>query len=635
MKDRSTIRKRFRYIVYSSYVVLLAVGLAVWHADLNHLAGWYKRISTEATQGYEVWRSNRQDHAVGNVVTGKVARSCMRDAPKSDYADTPAPRPSNPVDFRPTPSVDDRGFIDVWQLRQDLSVIEPLWATDTSHLCRLEAEPKGGNEAVIEDQREQVTKRVELAQVREGACRDNVRKKIEDYKQLRDAFNAAWMPVLLDAVRKGDSVAEVILLNCDTSPVIDRSQMPSTCTDRNAAVRRLKAIGFAPAVPPAFCSDYGCGPPYGSSTLTMQNQVLDAFRNGSYIAVPHAALLDAPEDGTNDLKYKVARNRALIWAATQDVDRAFVFGPSEYVNEKVPYHARLSVNRSPVSPTFLSWGPELILAGELNQQYHWRSRPYSPDLCKAGYIPGTQFCRSVFFGRGPQIDPKVKMPHLDPERWIVAPDFETELKRLLQTSQESIATALKSEPRWGVFLLNRIGHHEWLPERMTSTKGQIDNSWIGKWKLVRHYVEFVPLSQVIGAVARIETDGSMTRISIQSSDEQATPLRYVVNCTLRYSGGVTPLGHAPFGKQNYIGKNGNRTIEDPARNSPCGGVNGLDPLDPNTRYRQVLMQCDGAEALRDDSVRFLLRNGDTLIEVASEGPVDKQVHIRHFNRIRD
>ena len=123
---------------------------------------------------------------------------------------------------------------------------------------------------------------------------------------------------------------------------------------------------------------------------------------------------------------------------------------------------------------------------------------------------------------------------------------------------------------------------------MTSTKGQIDNSWIGKWKLVRHYVEFVPLSQVIGAVARIETDGSMTRISIQSSDEQATPLRYVVNCTLRYSGGVTPLGHAPFGKQKYIGKNGNRTIEDPVRNSPCVGVNGLDPIRPNTRYLHVL-----------------------------------------------
>lgn len=634
MANSPLIRKRFRYIVYGSYAVLLAAGLALWHFDPSHLDGWYKRISTGAIQRFEAWRSNRQDRAVDNVATGRVAQRCMREVPASEHIDKPAAHSVIPVDFRPTPAVDDRGFVDVWQLRQDLSVIEPFVASDTSHLCRLETE-SSGNDAVDEEQREKARKRAETAQAQVRVCRDNVDKRTADYRQLRDSFNAAWMPVLLEAVRRGDKVAEVILLNCDTSPVIDRSQMPSTCTDWGVAVRRLRAIGFAPAIPPAFCSDNSCGPPYGVGTLTIQNQILDAFRNGSYVPVPHAATMDAPEDGTNDLKYKVARNRALIWAATQDVHRAFVFGPSEYVNEKVPYHARLSLNRSPVWPTFLSWGPELILGGELHQQYHWRSRPDSPALCKAGYIPGTQFCRSVFFGRAPQIDPKVKMPHLDPERWIVAPDFETELKRLLQASEESIATALKVEPRWRIFLLNRIGHHEWGPERMTSTNGQIDRAWIGQWKLVRHYVEFLPQSLAIGAVARIETDGSTTRISIQSSGEQAVPIRDVVNCTLRYSGGVTPLGQAPLGKPNYIGKSGNRVIEDPARRNPCGGLNGLDPLDSNTRYKQVLMQCEGAEAQRDDSVRFMLRNGDTLIEIASEGPADKQVHIRHFSRIRN
>lgn len=633
MADGPLPRKRFWLKVFSAFAVLVAADLALRFAESKHLDGWPKSISTQIIQRFESWRSSRQEGAVDRASMGKVAQACVREVPSSEYADIPTPQSAFPVDFRPSPNVDARGFIDVWQLRHDLAIIEPFLASDTSHLCRLEYESDGISDVVTEEQRQQRKMRTEKAQAQVEVCRANVQKSIDDYNRLRDAFNAAWMPVLLEAVQKGDQVAEVILLNCETSPVFDRSRMPSTCTDWGAAVRRLKDIGFAAAIPPAFCSDNSCGQPYGVSTLAMQNHVLDSFRNGGFGQIPYAAQIDAPENGTNDLKYKLARNRALIEAAAQDVQRAFVYGPSEYINGHAPHHIKLSLNRSPLFPPFLTWGPELILGGGRHQQSHWRTAANSPALCKAGYIPGTPLCRKVFFGRAPRIDPKERKLDLDPDRWIVAPEFEADLTRLLQRSNDSIAATLNLDPRWSVFLLNRIGHHEWVPEGMQSASGHIDRAWGGQWQLTRQYVEFIPQRLVAGAVARIEVEGATTHITIQSTGEQADPIRDVRNCILRYSGGATPLGKTPFGKSNYIGKNGSRTLKDPARNSPCGGLNGLDPLDPATRYKQVLMQCEGAEMPASDRVRFLLRNGDTMIEVASEGPEDKELHIRHFSRI--
>lgn len=635
MADGSSTRKRFWFKVFSLFAVLVVADLALWFAESKHGVGWPRSISAQTIQRFEVWRSGRREGTAESTSTGKVAQACVREVPSSEYTNTKTTRPAFPVDFRPSPTVDARGFIDVWQLRHDLAIIEPFVANDTSHLCRLEYESDGNGDVVTEEQRQQRQMRADKAHAQEEICRANVQKSIDDYNRLRDAFNAAWMPVLLEAIQKGDQVAEVILLNCETSPVIDRSRISSTCTNWGAAVRRLKEIEFAAAIPPAFCSDNNCGQPYGIGTLTMQNHVLDAFRNGAFGQVPYAATIDAPDDGTNDLKYKIARNRALINAAAQDVQRAFVYGPSEYVNGKAPHHVKLSLNRSVLFPPFLAWGPDLILGGERHHQSHWRTNPYSPALCKAGYIPGTPLCRQVFFGRAPQINPKERNLALDPERWIVAPEFEADLTRLLQRSNESIATALALDPRWSVFLLNRIGHHEWVPEGMQSPNGQIDRAWVGRWQLTRQYVEFVPQPLVAGAVARIEAEGAATRITIKSTGEQVSPLRDVTNCMLRYSGGATLRGKEPFGKPHNIGKWGYNTSKDTARYSPCGGLNGLDPLDPATQYKQVLMQCEGAEMPSNDSVRFLLRNGDTMIEFASEGPDGKDLYIRHFSRIQN
>ena len=107
----------------------------------------------------------------------------------------------------PRAVVDQRGWIDVWELRRDVAQVEGM---------------KGSERAAA------------------GLSR------------ARRALNAAWLPALKEAMAKGDPVAEVILRTCNTSFMLDRTGIEADCSadpaQKELARRRLESIGFVPAL---------------------------------------------------------------------------------------------------------------------------------------------------------------------------------------------------------------------------------------------------------------------------------------------------------------------------------------------------------------------------------------------------
>jgi hypothetical protein len=119
---------------------------------------------------------------------------------------------------------------------------------------------------------------------------------------------------------------------------------------------------------------------------------------------------------------------------------------------------------------------------------------------------------------------------------------------------------------------------------------------------------------------------------------QATPpFQDVTDCTLRYSGGLTyypqmtPSGQAATATTlGYFYAAGA---------APSGGFfpdgqiqEAIAPFAPKKRFKQVLMQCDGAESADSDRLRFLLLAGDTLVEIGAEAPFGAKLAVRHYRR---
>ena len=210
--------------------------------------------------------------------------------------------------------VDHRGYVDVWAFRKDLSTFGQLPLLDVGECGEEDGEAGGAR------------------QERRSSCLARVRA----LRHRRGAFNAAWLPALLGAAKKGDPVAEVILLRCDTTPLLDRTRYPSTCSgDRKHAVRRLREIGFVPAIPlesePGFCDPGRCDEPAPNSAEIMQAIVLRAFRHGNFGPTPYEAIRFFGEPRNDPaLQYRIARNAALIEAARQEVRRAFMYSGSSY-----------------------------------------------------------------------------------------------------------------------------------------------------------------------------------------------------------------------------------------------------------------------------------------------------------------
>jgi hypothetical protein len=109
--------------------------------------------------------------------------------------------------FRPTPRTDPKGFIDVWQLRKDVSAVEQLDATDDTESCSPEGDPD-----------ETLSRRQIERQERESAaCQKRVHTEYAIYQQVWKALNSAWLPSIYNAISRGDRVAEVIMRQCETT----------------------------------------------------------------------------------------------------------------------------------------------------------------------------------------------------------------------------------------------------------------------------------------------------------------------------------------------------------------------------------------------------------------------------------
>lgn len=207
-----------------------------------------------------------------------------------------------------------------------------------------------------------------------------------------------------------------------------------------------------------------------------------------------------------------------------------------------------------------------------------------------------------------------------------------------QARELAIDQLLQREPRWAAFLLTRVGRHEWVPQGTTSATGQLDAAWLGRWRLERGAENWTDPLQPMAGTADIHRVGEAFSITLHTG--AGAPLADATDCPLRYSGGLTYLpmltGH---GQQRadrtalgdfYLTGSGQGVSFD---NDGAADA-ALAPLNTKKRYRQVLMQCEQAEADGNERVRFLLLSGDWLLEFATEAPDGRKLGVRHYRRER-
>nr|WP_295784474.1 hypothetical protein [Rhodoferax sp.] len=513
--------------------------------------------------------------------------------------------------------VDSRGFVDVWQLRDALGQVEPLVADDNTDGCYREGDEGEDPGPMTPQQKAALQKNLVKSAMAEKACATRIQTRFANYQRIQNAFNAAWMPALLTAVKKGDKVAEVILIRCDSSPVLTRDQYPSTCAGgpeiRRQAIHRLRQTGFPAAVriedEPGFCESKSCGSRSPAGLEVLQGLVLKALQQGNFGQIPYETITTFGVKNDPKLEYRLARNKALIEAASQDVPRAFLVHSAD-----IPGAAsfeKLNVNRTALRPAVLTWGPELLYGDggnglSFNHQDHWRYVPFEPTLCYWHLGPLSP-CQRVGFGLSGEY-----YSHMD----VKDPDFEKDLKALLRATEENITNLLEQDPRWGIFLMSRVGYHGWVPMGQQTSSSTLDAAWLGQWKSSD---PDIPRE----TVADIVQDGNRTRMTTRTVASKGMQLSRdlldVSNCILRYSGGSTPLG---FGADRA-------QLE---RIHLGDASTGVDLLDPKKRYKQVLMQCKNAEGPDSEAIRFLLLAGDTMLEVAGHLSQRQYMRVRAFKR---
>lgn len=520
--------------------------------------------------------------------------------PGTRYAFAQTPLASE--DFKSNQAVNRPGFINVWKLRRDVAMVEQIEISNDTDHCDREEDPgeKPPNGREIE-RRERVRR----------SCVADIRRRHTAYQRAFEAFNKAWQPVMMEAVRKGDIVAEVIMRQCTTTSVLDRREIESTCDEnsqrRTIAAKRLRTIGFAPAFDREGEAAAETRPP-GSGRISRseaQKGILELFRQGIFgvdmLSAHHGG--NAPRDAAD---LEDLRRAAIIGAALQEAPRAFTVSSGSYsAGWKTSEFATLRLNRKPLTPGYLTWGRELYYGGG-NSPYtgphYWRSGPIQVYLQ---------------FDHNREISVAGKDDH----------EFLKQLHETLASAEDSIDRYLKQDERWGVFLLHRVGLHEWVPEGTTSESGKLRHEWLGEWKLQKTFKDWKQVESPTPASATVFTDGTSTRVVFRTG---TAPQQ---TCQGRYSGGLTYLpgkaGHATTSTETALGYLPG--ISHISQFDP-GPLAPFEPLDPRKRYRQVLVQCAEGEWFDTDRVRFLLLAGDTLLEVTKEPVRGAPVIVHHYSR---
>lgn len=289
------------------------------------------------------------------------------------------------------------------------------------------------------------------------------------------------------------------------------------------------------------------------------------------------------------------RRAFVIEAAIQEVERAFTFyGVSD--NGALLELAALRLNRKPVTPGILTWGVGLN------------------DGNRSGVRSWRLGAREIYFNSETErVGGKYDLA------------FMRQLREILVSAHNNINRHLKQDPRWGVFLLNRVGHHEWVPEGMASDTGNLRPEWLGQWELKKVFLDWIPLRiQPEVTRASIYKNGKATRITFQTAKSPTAPLQDASACNLRYSGGLTfwPSENTNTATGWQLGG---------LVSEPIPTIDEVfKPLLRINRYKQVLVQCPEGEWFDNIRIRFLLLAGDSIIEVARES---SGMYVRHFRRV--
>lgn len=480
--------------------------------------------------------------------------------------------------------LDERGRVNVWLLREDVRQVEAAEASEDTQHCYKEGSPDDPPLSRAAQARE--------AQA-EKKCVQRTQQAVDDYQAQRQAFNAKWQGALLQAIRSGDEVAEVIWHQCTTTPAIDRSALASTCDadpkHRQEAARRLRNIGFeaafdgeAEGTVPAWEPDQNRRRTQSQERILRQMEAgvfgswtIEAYHGGN---APHS-----PEELFD------MRRAAVLSAASILVRRSFTHVRLQGGNEHAS-HAQLRLNRKPLGTPTLAWSANVFHSGS---PY---TGPYDPAW--DGFTAYLNYDRHREITVGGPRDAQ----------------YQRMLHHTLTRSEKRIDAWLQRDPRWAVFVLHRHGHHEWIPQGMDSPLGQLDPAWEGQWVLHQKFVDFKPVAlPAAEAAAQLRIRVSQPPAIAQFA-EVGTP-GYA--CALRYSGASSPR---PEGNRHATTATATALGYLPALSpaiSPYdpGPTEAFAPLSPHKSYKQVLVQCPQGEWPDNRNKRFLFLANDTLVEM--------------------
>jgi len=383
---------------------------------------------------------------------GKVVGSCEGGTRKIVYIkDLKASQ--NAVAFataRPTAqanqenAADDRGFINVWTLRKAVIALASMPTGDFDE-CGYEGDGEEEDPPKFKSRRarlayeRRIRKQQQEAQRLLEKCERDQEKVASAHASALTLFNQTWKPALIRATELGDPVAEVVLRLCETAPILDRTGIAADCSenpsDKNMARQRLEAIGFKPALHNYTVTNYFASEAESRqfcSSLEQEKQdecrlraevqrhtrILEVLRTGyADVAASRAWCLYKHRDPNVD---KIAEecqrlhNLGLVVAAT--IPRFYTSGPLE---QQIYLGDGLSLARP-------------ILSGT-------SGNPEDADRYQSGVVKrydGSDFREFS--------DPNFQA------------QFYSDLDKITQSIESNIDADLHKDPRWAVFLIERL-----------------------------------------------------------------------------------------------------------------------------------------------------------------------------------
>lgn len=340
------------------------------------------------------------------------------------------------VDLKPyqaSTEVDSRGYINPWALQKALNGIAEL--SKSTLAC-------GSRHAVLT---EGLTgAELEKVQRKEKAAFDQCEKKhIAKEKSYQDALsmlNATWLPVLKQATDQGDPVAEVMLRMCETTPLLNRVDVATDCSNnepaRSYAKKRLETIGFEPALYhykfprlagyPYDLNGKVCEEKRGADGGNLCRNKLTNARYEQMFAVMQTGVLNVLE--RLDCEYDIA--------GTDAGKQAFA---------TCLYYSDLMRAVTILAPKFFVAPPDHGGYDTLSLMRTQARQAFEPWLQGA-----------ADYSRFEPLKPRVS-----PIKWAEKPDAEYEAKfygqahQILTKMSANIQQNLDQEPRWAVFILER------------------------------------------------------------------------------------------------------------------------------------------------------------------------------------